>query len=248
MEAHELLQAIQAMGEQPKIVVSVEVKRSIGQWESITGNAYLTFHLPAGTSNDEVLAEYQRVYAQAYAIAEANAEASVQRHKAMQAELAAQAAQEAATVREARERNIPQPDPGRLEAVRSTLPSTISSGRHLERAPKADQRQPGDYWEETPNEYTLVREPSTDRNGNPVVNFRLSLFKAGLSFKVGELFSWQEAWPDDGWLRLRLGEEWETLADGQKHEFTDTVRIINRVSDRTAERTGNYRVDVINIQ
>ena len=254
MEALELLQAIQALGEQPKITVSVEVKRSIGQWESVTGSAFLTIHLPAGSTAEDVLTAYTDLNTRAHTIAEAEAEASVLRHMELARQKAEATAQEAATRREAQEQARASrpvsvtPDPERLAQAQANIQAVQApnpGGRQLTRAPKANERQPGDWWYEVPTRYKLTAESQTNpQSGEPEDVYTLSFFKDRLEYEVGRLMSWQDAWPDEGWFDIKTDG---LYPDNNLHALKAATRITLRVSEKVTSK-GNHRVDVIDVQ
>lgn len=250
MEASEVLKAIQALGEQPKITVNVEVKRRIGEFEFVTGSVFLTYSLAAGVTPDEMLAEYERVNREAHRIAEAEAEASVQRHLEAQQAKFAEAAEQAAIRREAEW----QPRPTNVQPVNPVnrpAPSAGDGGRFWERAPKASKRRPGDWWNEAPTHYVLKREmdSSNPRTGEMEPVYKLEFYRGELEHPVGDVLSWQPTWPGPGWFTDKTGEPFSVgmPVSMSKQPFLEDVSITLRVSDKLTNRN-NYRASVVEVR
>ena len=253
MNATELLQAIQALGDQPKITVSVEVKRNVGEYESVTGKAFLSMPLPAGTTMDEMLEQYAELNAAAYAIAEAEAEDSYQRFMEAKRQQHEERLSEQAIAREQGSKRTSstvtvKPAPEKLEAakqtVRQTQPQAEQGGRQLQRAPKAADRVPGDWWYETANSYAIsTKEGTNPQTGDPHTTYTITFSKDELQYPIGSIEDWRPGWPSHEWFVEKVGE---VNTDGFIRRFEQPVRIKMQVSAKQNSK-GNYYVDVVEV-
>jgi hypothetical protein len=111
------------------------------------------------------------------------------------------------------------------------------TGKHqlpLDRAPKAKERQPGQWWTEAADSYTW-KDAEVSGGGTKE---KIGFYKDGLDFPVATIYEGSPRWPES-WLE-------HMQKTGERLPFKSAVYIVSQVSERK-NKAGNYYVDVVKL-
>lgn len=249
MELTELLQALQALGDRPKITLSVEVQRNTGEYEHVTGKAFLTWICDPTMTQPELLENYVAMNHLLYVKAEEEADASYKREIARK-----MADAENFNPISKPPLKVPGQDQAMAEGfamiaddgTEEEVAPPVGGGVKLKYAPKAANRHPGDWWEEVATKCKVTAEEKVNPNtGKKEVVATVDFGKEGFSGSVGSVKSWMAIYPKQGWWYEYAPD---SEADGIVRNLKAPVKLTLRVSEKKIEKTGNYRVDVIKIE
>lgn len=202
------------------IRVHVTAKKSVTQYEPVEVGAALTWTLPDDADENDAASQQELLY---NLLASAVKEQVERLVADMRADLDAQAQQATSELDQYfGPRAVPPPD------APSEPPQTVSAGQgqQLQYAPKADDRQPGQWWFVTVDQYSL--------SGN-----KLDLYRKDAKYPDATLYQGGPAWPES-WIKYMQ-------ADGQRHDLAKPVRVRQQVSEKQNSK-GFYYVDVTSLE
>ena len=220
---------------QKVITVHISTKQSVSQYEPVEVGAAITWPMPDDATESDLAGQHTLLY------------------EMLKAAVAEQVADMVATLREARAVPAPAqpskpalvPPPAdneldahfgpREDAPAQPEPAGQGGSLELKSAPKAGDRQPGQWWVDEATHYEY--SDYTTRGGDDTE--RIVLYKEGLEFPIATLYGGSPAWPDTAWTSAMT-------KDGKRHEFAKPVYVVQKVGDKKNNK-GFYYVDAVQL-